>query len=68
MLIRLERVEAQHDVTVLDAQQTFAISKDLDAPIPTARIRSSRSTARTAFRSLALKSSCTAGSTVHADR
>jgi hypothetical protein len=34
MLIRLERVEAQHDVTVLDAAETFAISKDVDGPDP----------------------------------
>ncbi|MEU4243953.1 hypothetical protein [Actinoplanes sp. NPDC026619] len=34
MLTRLERVEAQHDVTVLDATETFAISKDVDKPDP----------------------------------
>ncbi|GLZ00798.1 hypothetical protein [Actinoplanes sp. NBRC 103695] len=34
MLIRLERVQAQHDVTVLDAAQTFAVSKDVDEPDP----------------------------------
>ncbi|MEV4708207.1 hypothetical protein [Actinoplanes sp. NPDC049316] len=32
MLIRLECVQAQHDVTVLDAAETFAVSKDVDEP------------------------------------
>ncbi|WP_045740290.1 hypothetical protein [Actinoplanes rectilineatus] len=34
MLIRLEGVQAQDDVTVLDAAETFAISKDTDEPDP----------------------------------
>jgi hypothetical protein len=34
MLLRLEGVEAHHDLTVLNATETFAISKDVDAPDP----------------------------------
>jgi hypothetical protein len=34
MLIRLERVEARHDVTVRDAAEAFAIAKDVDGPDP----------------------------------
>ena len=34
MLIRLECVRAQHDVTVLDAAETFAVSKNVDEPDP----------------------------------
>jgi hypothetical protein len=34
MLLRLEGVEAHHDVIVLDATERFAISKDVDEPDP----------------------------------
>jgi hypothetical protein len=34
MSVRLERVEAAHDVRVLDSAETFEISKDVDEPEP----------------------------------
>ena len=34
MLLRLERVNARHDVTVHDAAEAFALAKDVDEPDP----------------------------------
>ncbi|GAA0547236.1 hypothetical protein GCM10010172_31270 [Paractinoplanes ferrugineus] len=61
MLLRLERVEAQHDVTVLDATETFVISKDVDEPDRDGTNPIMTTNDGTAFISLVPRGSCTAG-------